>query len=111
MFLVETQGAVDVVKPGCPLNDDAVSRLQETLAGLAFAGQPMVVLDMSQVPLVDSAGLEALLDARDLLRESGGTLKLAAVSPLCADVLRIAGISQLFETYHDAKAAVRSFVR
>jgi anti-anti-sigma regulatory factor len=55
--------------------------------------------------------LEALLDARDLLRESGGTLKLAAVSPLCADVLRIAGISQLFETYHDAKAAVRSFVR
>lgn len=111
MFTTETQGAVDLIVTDVPLNHESVQQLHETVAGLPAEGQPMVVLDMSQVPLVDGAGLESLLDVQDRLRASGGEIKLAGLSPLCEDILRVTGVGQRFELYPNAKAAVGSFVR
>jgi anti-anti-sigma factor len=63
------------------------------------------------VPLVDSAGLEALVDIQQAMQASGGTVKLAAPTQLCEDIFRVSGLAQRFEVYTDAKAAVRSYVR
>lgn len=111
MFPIETQGAVEVVSPSVPLNTETAEKFAATLLERNYAGQPMVVLDMADIPLLDSAGLEALLKVEQSLRQAGGMLKLAAVSPLCSDILRITGLNQNFEIHHDAKAAVRSFIR
>ena len=70
----------------------------------------MVVLDMSDVPLMDSAGLDALLDISDAVLLKGGAVKLAALTQLCADVLRVTGVAGHFETYKEVKIAVGSFV-
>jgi len=111
MFPVESQGAVDIVSPGVALNHENADELVESIAMGLGEGQPMVVVDMSGVPLVDSAVLESLLDIQQTLRSKGGAVKLAGLSQLCQDILRATDVAKHFDTYRDVKEAVRSFVR
>ena len=111
MFSVESQGAIDVMTPLAPISQENVSELLETVEKGLSAGQPMLVLNMNDVPLVDSAGLEAMLDIQDSLQRRGGTVKWAAVSQLCQEILRITGVAEHFETYQDVKSAVGSYVK
>lgn len=111
MFSVESQGAVDVVKPMAPLDQENSAEFLETVATGLSAGKPMVVLDMGDIPLIDSAGLDSLLDFQDTLQDRGGAVKLAAATQLCQEVLRITGVDQRFETYDEVKTAVGSFVQ
>lgn len=111
MISVAPQGAVDVVRFDGSLNHENADKLVEAVESDLTEGQPMVVLDMSDVPLLDSAGLEALMDLRDWALVRGGVVKLASLSPLCADVLRVTGVSSHFQVYKDVKVAVGSFVQ
>ena len=111
MFSVETQGAVDVVRVEGPLIQESVEGLQTTIESGLSGGQPMVVLSLNAVPLVDSAGLEALLDVRDTIVRQGGTIKLAGITPLCEEVLRVTGVGRHFQCHAETKAAVGSFVQ
>ena len=111
MFQFESQGAVELLAPEVALNHENAEHLYRAIAERVFAGQPMVVLDMSNVPLVDSAGLEMLLDIQQTLRESAGVLKLSGLSQLCQDIFRVTGLAERFETFSDTKAAIRSFAR
>ena len=111
MLSVESQGAVDVVRLNGPLNHENAGQLVETVQLSLTEGQPMVVLDMSDVPLLDSAGLDALLDVHDWALLQGGTVKLASLTQLCADVLRVTGVGGHFQIHKEVKLAVGSFVQ
>ena len=111
MLKVNPQGAVDVIQLNGPLNDENAEQLVETVQTGLAEGQPMVVLDMGDVPLMDSTGLDALLDIHDAVVMKGGVVKLAAPSQLCTDILRVTGVAGHFETYQDVKLAVGSFVQ
>ena len=111
MFAVKSQGAVEVIVPNVPLKGEYVGELHETLQHCLGDGLPMLVLSMHDVPLLDSAGLEGLLDMRDQVEKRGGTMKLASLTPLAYDILRVSGISSQFEIFADEKTAVRSFVQ
>jgi len=105
------QGAVDVVRASDPINIDHAEMLRNLFDSYADAGQPHVVLDMQAVPLIDSVGLELLLDTQEKYRQRGGTLKLSAANPLCREILYVTGVGKLFELFDDTSAAVGSFVR
>jgi anti-sigma B factor antagonist len=111
VFSVESQGAVDIIKPLAPLDQENVEEFAETLAAGLSSGQPMVVLDMSDVPLIDSAGLESLLDFSDALHDRGGKMNQAAVPLICQEIHRATRIDQQFDTYDEVKMAVGSFVQ
>ena len=111
MFKFESQGAVEVVTPEIAVTQENAEHLLTAITEKSFAGQPMVVLDMVNVPLIDSAGLETLLDIQQHLRESAGVLKIASLTQLCEDVFRVTGLADRFETYQDVNSAVRSFVK
>ena len=83
------------------------SLCEESLAG----GQPRAVLDLSRVPLFDSAGLEWLLKVQEKFVQRGGALKLAASNPLCRDILTVTGLDRHFELFTDPVIAVGSFAR
>ncbi|MBN1852754.1 MAG: STAS domain-containing protein [Pirellulales bacterium] len=105
------QGAIDVVQASDPINIDYAEMFRNVFSIYAEAGQPHVVLDLQAIPLIDSAGLELLLDIQEKYRHRGGTLKLAAANPLCRDILHVTGMDKLFEIYDDSVTAVGSFVR
>jgi len=111
MPVVEKQGAVDVIAVEGPLNQENVNSVQETVELCSAEGLPMVVLNMSDVPLMDSAGLELLLDLSDYVHQRGGNIKLAALAPLCRDILHITDVEEHFEVFDEVPTAVRSFVQ
>jgi anti-anti-sigma factor len=109
MFALEKQGAVCVLRPKAPIEAKHCDEMKRTaLQGLG-SGRPMLVVDFHDVPLVDSAGLEALLDLRDAVEAKGGAMKLAAINPLCADILRVTGVGPRFEQHELVRGAVGSF--
>ncbi|HUG89652.1 MAG TPA: STAS domain-containing protein [Planctomycetaceae bacterium] len=111
MYEHSKQGAVDVITGDEPLNLDAVDRVSRLLEDCIGRGQPRIVLDFGGVALIDSAGLELLLDARQRCGQRGGRLQLAALSPLCHDILDVTGLASEFETFDDVLSAVGSFAR
>ncbi|MEO1497066.1 MAG: STAS domain-containing protein [Planctomycetota bacterium] len=111
MILSSKQGAVTVLSVDVTLDADAGDQLRAAVRGIPRVGRPQLVIDLSQSQLIDSAGCEALLDARDEVLDVGGDCVLAGASPLCADILAIAGLDEQLATFHGANEAVASFAR
>jgi anti-anti-sigma factor len=110
MFDRTKQGAVDVIFGDDPLNADHVPRVLQLLEECGSRGQPRVVIDLDRVPLIDSAGLEMLLDVQEGFQRRGGALKLAVESNLCHEILQVTGVGSRFEIFPQTAAAVGSFV-
>jgi anti-anti-sigma factor len=111
VFEHKTQGAVDVISGGDRISGDYVAALANVLEGRINRGKPQVVLDMQGVALIDSAGLEMLLDYQEKCQRMGGAIKLANLGALCREVLKATGVGARFEIFRDLGGAVRSFVQ
>lgn len=72
--------------------------------------KPQIVLDCSAVRQIDSAGVEMLLQCMEQVMKRDGDLKLAAVSPEAAVILRLTRIDRVFEIFDTVSAAVMSFM-
>ncbi len=95
---------------GDRISGDRVAELAALLEGCLKRGQPRVVLDLQGVALVDSAGLELLLDTYEECQRSGGAMKLANPGVLCSEVLKLTGVGSRFEIFSDTGSAIRSFL-
>ena len=65
-----------------------------------------VVLDLSGVNYVSSAGLRAVLQASKRVRASGGELRLCGLRGTVKDTMEISGFYGLFPVYDSAEAAL-----
>lgn len=111
MYTCKRSGAVDIVSSNLPLIRENRSAFLKAVEGCTGNGQPRVVIDLSAVPLMDSLGLDALLDARDRCQTLGGAFVLARPNALCRDILRINGIDKEINVYDDVVKALGSFAR
>jgi anti-anti-sigma factor len=111
MFKVEKSGAVFVFSADQPLCGEDVAAAAGAFDTALRSGQPLGVLDLSHVPLLDSRALETLLDIGRRFERRGGCLKIAAANGLCRDILRCTGLGEQFEMHGDVKTAVGSFVK
>lgn len=111
MVKPSTHGAVRVYSVEGPLNLESAEGLRRAVESAPLAGRPQWVIDLSESPLVDSAGCEALLDARDTAVRVGGAVHLAGLSPLCRDVLLATGVLRYFQAFEGVKQAVAQFAR
>jgi len=103
-------GAVAVVRPDGPLVHSEADELRKSLKDAIYKNLGRVVLDVSAVPFVDSAGLECLVEITDELARSGKPLKICAADQTLKDVLALSGVSSEFEHFEDVSSGVRSFL-
>ena len=68
-----------------------------------------VVLDLDGTESLDSAGLAALWNSRDSLRELGGDVKLATTNATNRKVLEITRLDRRLEVFDSVIDAVKSF--
>jgi anti-anti-sigma factor len=59
--------------------------------------------------LIDSYGIGELVRAYLAVRQQGGEMKLAAVTPRVLHVLELTGLTKTFEIHADEKAALQAF--
>ena len=110
MFQLTRQGAIDVIRGNDALTLENLPDAARVLQQCAANKQPRVVFDLARVPLIDSSGLELLLDTQDAYLCDGGALKLAAPNALCRDILAVTGLDHHFQIYDGADLAAGSFV-
>ena len=85
-----------------------VSQFRQALAELAST--PRLIIDMSSVPFVDSAGLGALIGGIRRARELGGDVSVCCNRPTLVRLLRTTGFDRIVtvaDSLEEAAAALR----
>ena len=68
-----------------------------------------IVLDLDNTEALDSAGLTALLDVQNGLREKTGDLKIATTNSINRKILEITRLDEQLEVFDSVIDAVKSF--
>lgn len=103
-------GSVEVFSPSGPLVEKDAAGFAHVLSERIRGANPRIVVSMGDVPYMDSAAIESLLDATDELSKQAMNLKLAGVTPTCREIFELTGISGRFSLFPDVQTAVRSFL-
>ena len=86
-----------------------VEDLREALVALLEAGEKNIILDLSVVTFIDSAGLGELVACRKRTLERGGDIKLLQPAAKVRQLLVMTLLTQIFEIHEDLGAAIESF--
>lgn len=84
--------------------------LENVLSEILAHEKKEIVIDLSQVIFIASAGLRWLIQVRKRLQSIGGRLVLVAPSKQATDALFISDLTRLFEQYNDQATAIESFI-
>jgi anti-sigma B factor antagonist len=85
-----------------------VRELRRVFDQLAEEGHKLVVLNMANVPYIDSAGLGTLITGLTLFKKNGGTLILSNVQPRIEQLLELTNLAGVIRSFPAEEAALRS---
>ena len=88
---------------------EPVDSFRQTVEELFGTGDSRIVVNVADVPMIDSSGIGALVRLLTIAKQRGGALKLVNPSKLAVQTLKIVGLLNLFEIYQDEGEAVSSF--
>ncbi len=83
--------------------------LRESVKGLLAKGQKKIVLNMTNVTYIDSAGLGTLVASHHSAKAQGASLRLSNLGAKFQEVLQVTKLLTVFDVYDSEAAAVRSF--
>ncbi len=83
--------------------------LREKINQLVENGTERIVLNLAEVPYVDSAGLGEIVRCYTTVSRKNGKLKLLHLTKRIHDLLSITKLLTVFETYDTEEEAVKSF--
>jgi anti-sigma B factor antagonist len=98
-----------LVLGGQILLDDGDLAIRLKIHDLIDRGKIKLVLDLSGVSYIDSAGVGMLAAKHKMLRDRGGDLKLLHLTTRGQRVFAIAKLLLSFETFDDEAMAVKSY--
>ena len=83
--------------------------LREKVNELLDGGKTRILLNLSKVKYMDSAGIGELVACYKRATEKSGTVKLLNPSGKVYDLLQLTKLEEVFETYRDEPEALASF--
>jgi anti-sigma B factor antagonist len=83
--------------------------LKDKVNSLVNQGHKKIVLNLAEVPYIDSAGLGEIVRTYTTVSRQGGSLKLLNLTKRITDLLSITKLLTVFETYDSENEAIRSF--
>ena len=83
--------------------------LREKVKSLLGAGKKRIVLDMSNVAYIDSAGLGILVAAHVSAKKQGAAVHLSNLGNKFHDVLQLTRLLTVFSVFDTEAAAIKSF--
>jgi anti-sigma B factor antagonist len=88
---------------------EPVDKLRETFDNLMDHGDIRVVLDLEEVPMIDSSGIGLLVRSLTSAKQRGGSVKLLNPSKMTRQTLKMIGLISLFDVFEDPASALASF--
>src|SRR5574341_1123850 len=102
-----TVGGVTVLDlKGKMLIGEGDEMLREKINSLVESGKNKVLLNLAEVPYVDSAGLGEIVRCYTTVSRKGGRLKLLNLTKKIQELLTITKLLTVFETYEAEDEAV-----
>lgn len=88
---------------------DGDELLRAKVNGLVQAGVKRIVLNLGEVPYIDSAGLGEVVRSYTTVKKHEGMLKLLNLTKRIQDLLAITKLLTVFDTFESETDAVMSF--
>ncbi len=92
------------------LDASSSSEVKVILKNLIETGHLNVIVDLQDVPFIDSSGLAALVSGLRLARENGGNIVLSGVQPQAHTVFRLTMLDRVFNIYATPEDAQQNLV-
>jgi anti-sigma B factor antagonist len=89
------------------LDNYSSPRVRTLLTELLVPESPTVILDLSQLEYIDSAGLGVLVGGLKIASSCSGTVALVNPSPAIVHVLKVTGLDRIFQLFDDEDVAER----
>ena len=105
----EVDGVSVVSLSGRIVLGEESSALRERVKSLLAAGKKKIVLNMSNVTYIDSAGLGMLVAAHVSAKNVGAALHLSNLGTKFHDVLQLTRLLTVFSVYDSEAEAIQSF--
>jgi anti-anti-sigma factor len=105
----ETVASVDVLRLDGALDAYSFPRLEQAFTQLRDRQRNRIVLDCSNLDYINSASLGALIGFARRVREQGGDLKLASLTPKIFSIVELLGFDKMLQIFPDAHLAVSKF--
>jgi len=104
-----SRGVTVLTMKGRFLGEPETSAFQEQKFRLLEANRINIVLDLSDMTLINSAGLGSLIAALVSTRDRGGDLRLARLSKVVEQVIQKVQLDSTFKIFRSVEEAVSSF--
>ena len=89
--------------------DDGDLEFRKYVEQMIADGKRRIVVDLSGVTYIDSAGVGMMVAESKRVSEQGGAMRLARLTARSHHLLAMLKLKFVFEIYDDVDAAVRSF--
>jgi anti-sigma B factor antagonist len=83
--------------------------LKAKVNALTAQGRKRILLNLAEVPYIDSAGLGEVVHTYTTVSRQGGQLKLVNLTKRITDLLSITKLLTVFETFDSEDEALQSF--
>ena len=84
-------------------------QLKRKIDELIERGETKLLLNLANVPYMDSGGLGEIVRSYTTVKRAGGDLKLLNATKRISDLLTITKLITVFEIFEDEAAAVKSY--
>ena len=106
----KTQDGVKIIKLRGRLSmGPPLDRFNATMAELVNQGSFKIILDIEEVPTIDSSGIGMLVRYLTSCKQGGGSIRLLKPSKFTVQTLKMVGLLNLFTTFDDLALATASF--
>jgi anti-sigma B factor antagonist len=86
-----------------------VELVKDKINSLIQQGEKKLLLNLAEVPYVDSAGLGEIVRTYTTVNRQGGSLKLLHLTKRIEDLLAITKLLTVFDTFDSEQEAISSF--
>jgi anti-sigma B factor antagonist len=83
--------------------------LKDKINSLILQNHKRILLNLADVPYIDSAGLGEIVRTYTTVSRQGGQLKLVNLTKRITDLLAITKLLTVFETFDTEKEAIQSY--
>lgn len=109
-FIEDVSRSVIMIQPDNRLDSYSAPLLRQKIIDLVERGKFNLVIDLSNVLFLDSAGIAVLVNSLRRTRHKGGDTKLAGpIQPSVARLFDLTQFDQIFEMTKTAEDAIQRF--
>ncbi|MFC1735397.1 STAS domain-containing protein [Candidatus Hydrogenedentota bacterium] len=104
------QGAITILSVSGPMIDEELTELDVFMDTCINSGTLRIVLELREVPFIDSAGLQKIQGIVTDIGKRGGDLRIAALNDICRDIFAATRMESFVQVSEDRESAVRGLL-